>query len=559
MTIHTDTGMSLSKAIYSEEDCKTKERMIAVRAIVDLGMHVDLASYQFCVDPKQLKQWVRQFKKDGIDGLREKAEVKTSDEPCMKPECQCCTKWQENIIKVLEVNKIPINIGATLKNKDGKEAVNKLQDYVKTITEDNQKLSEANRDLNATKNQIKITTAETKKKTGRPRGRPKGQPPNRNTRPKNIDRAIVVDCVYCPKCKTGEHLSEKVSHRYDRVVEWVTIKKEYVQCFVNRRYCRGCKGQITPDIPGVAKYARTSNNHAAFMTFLNMEGNSHATAAIISNDVLDVKISRSWPYRNKIRNSKRLVPDYEEVKKGILDDPVLGGDESHWISGKEYRVALVATGKKHSLVKITDSRRIEELEEFLPGYEGIIVQDSYTGWLHIGSDHQVCLIHQRRIVKNDLKYCNPKGDVLVFLNDLDDLLGRMCKSDEIKDSSERLAAAEKFDDEMHHTMYNDWDDDGKGTIARYKKRYRREQNYYTTFLRKDGVPPYNNHTERDVRAIIKVRRDGGGNRSEKGAEANSILLTIKLTDRLNKRSFFDHLMRAMSGCISEVTVHESTT
>ena len=46
--------------------------------------------------------------------------------------------------------------------------------------------------------------------------------------------------------------------------------------------------------------------------------------------------------------------------------------------------------------------------------------------------------------------------------------------------------------------------------------------------------------------MVCVRGDGGGNRTEKGMRANSILFTIKLTDKINGRSFYDHMIRAAS-------------
>ena len=66
----------------------------------------------------------------------------------------------------------------------------------------------------------------------------------------------------------------------------------------------------------------------------------------------------------------------------------------------------------------------------------------------------------------------------------------------------------------------------------------------TTFLRQKGVPPDNNSCERANRVVVCVRGDGGGNRTEKGMRANSILFTIKLTDKTNGRNFYDHMMRA---------------
>ena len=38
----------------------------------------------------------------------------------------------------------------------------------------------------------------------------------------------------------------------------------------------------------------------------------------------------------------------------------------------------------------------------------------------------------------------------------------------------------------------------------------------------------------------------GETETEKGMRANSILFTIKLTDKINGRSFYDHMIRAAS-------------
>ena len=77
------------------------------------------------------------------------------------------------------------------------------------------------------------------------------------------------------------------------------------------------------------------------------------------------------------------------------------------------------------------------------------------------------------------------------------------------------------------------DEEGRKTIARHIKRHRREGYYYTTHLYRDGIAPDNNAVERVNRKFVAIRNDGGGNRSSDGMEANSVLFTIKATDRIN--------------------------
>ncbi len=90
-------------------------------------------------------------------------------------------------------------------------------------------------------------------------------------------------------------------------------------------------------------------------------------------------------------------------------------------------------------------------------------------------------------------------------------------------------------------------EDKDGNIERYRKRYRMEAGFLAVCMRVPGVPPDNNPVERSNRKVVVARSDGGGNRSGKGMEANSILFTNMVTDWLAGRSFFDHMVLAASG------------
>ena len=85
---------------------------------------------------------------------------------------------------------------------------------------------------------------------------------------------------------------------------------------------------------------------------------------------------------------------------------------------------------------------------------------------------------------------------------------------------------------------------GPGTIARYKKRYRREGLFLTTYLGKEDIPIDSNGVERMNRKFVAMRSDGGGNRSPKGMEANSILFSVYATGILNGASFFEHVIQS---------------
>ena len=122
----------------------------------------------------------------------------------------------------------------------------------------------------------------------------------------------------------------------------------------------------------------------------------------------------------------------------------------------------------------------------LPQYDGIVIQDSYTGWMHIGSNRQMCLAHQIRIPKKDLKYKKLDSETGKFLNDLRAILKRLYNADKIKGVKKRLEAADSFDAQLDDLMNREYKDDAECNIARYQKRYKREKGFMTTFLRQKG-------------------------------------------------------------------------
>ena len=432
-----------------------------------------------------------------------------------------------------------------------------LQASEAALATDNTKLAKANKDLNAVNNNINTKTVPDKDRvsTGR-RGRPPGQKPTINRSPKH-DREETIDIQKCPK---GHALSDKVSDTYPRTVKVTLIIREKVKYTINRRWCRECNKMFHNDPPGVAPHARVSTNYSATATTLNMAGLSHGKTVDFCKDVLQGDESRSWSYRNKIKSSLNLTPEYDRIKKAILKESYLQCDEVWWRAhdsehdeepdGKRASNSaklLVARGAKLCLVKVVWSATIDAVKIFLPGYTGKVGQDSNPIWFHIGCDHQMCMQHQRRLSKKDLKHLNLKGDPLLFLTELQRLDYLHHVYDKIEDPHTRIVAARCLEKKRSDLLHEAFTDDEDGTIARRRKRHVREGLYMTTHMYDEDVDPDSNGVERVNRRFKVIRTDGGGNRSQKGMDANSVLFTIMATDWINKDSFFEHLMRAASG------------
>ena len=464
---------------------------------------------------------------------------------CMEPGCRCCRHWAKMFgHMIVQTRKILETVCEIAGESDAdRKEIGDLQALASSLTEDNKRYAKANRELNVKANKISVPAA--KKKAGpRKAGRPKGQKPTVNCRPERVDRVEEIDCKECPDCGGG--LSGAVTAEYDRMVTVMRVISENVRYVIKRRWCRGCKKQVSGRVPGAAKHARRSSNFDAAMTSLNMGGMSHARAAEFGSDALKHEISRSSAYRGKIEQAGRMAPERDSVKERVLEAPHLNADEFHLPLAGKRGYGIVALAKNHCLVKVAGSRNIKTLCQTLPDYRGTITQDSYPGWLHVGSCRQMCVWHQERLVQKDL-LTNPGGDVPTFLGRLSAIHKKIYRASRIKDGHSRIVAARCIDSELRELMSEQFTDDRHGIITRHKKRNPREGYFMTTCLHVDGVNPDNNAVERVNRRFVAIRSDGGGNRSQKGMDANSILFTLLATDRINGNSFFDHLVRSSSG------------
>ena len=302
-------------------------------------------------------------------------------------------------------------------------------------------------------------------------------------------------------------------------------------------------------MPGVAKYAQVSPNYAE-ASAAHTGGFSHGITADYCTDVLKRKMSRSWSYRNKISTARRLKPEYHTIRREILDESYLACDEL-WqnIIGQNDGKVLVARGENMCLAEVVWSADKEAVKKMLPGYAGVAGQDSNMIWLHTGGDHQLCMQQQRRLSKRDLLYRNLEAAVEKFLEDLRRLDYLHHVYDKIEAPHVRIVAARCLEKTRSGLLNAEYEDDGEGSIAKRKKRHRREGYFMTTHMykKRQGVAADSNGVERVNRRFVAVRSDGGENRTQKGMDVNSIIFTIYATDWINGNSFFDHLVTSASG------------
>ena len=66
----------------------------------------------------------------------------------------------------------------------------------------------------------------------------------------------------------------------------------------------------------------------------------------------------------------------------------------------------------------------------------------------------------------------------------------------------------------------------------------------TTFLDHDEVPPDNNGGERGIRPAVLIRKNSYGNGSERGAQTQAVMMTIKRTLKMRGHNHVQILLEA---------------
>ena len=90
--------------------------------------------------------------------------------------------------------------------------------------------------------------------------------------------------------------------------------------------------------------------------------------------------------------------------------------------------------------------------------------------------------------------------------------------------------------------------------VRLTKRLRRYRDEMLTFLDHDGVSPYNNHAEQQMRVAVHTRKVSQQNRSAEGAKTHTIFLSLFRTADLQKLNPIGHVMQ-----LAQTSLHGKPT
>jgi transposase len=246
--------------------------------------------------------------------------------------------------------------------------------------------------------------------------------------------------------------------------------------------------------------------------------------------------------------SRAFGRKYEQMIEELKTEHNIHGDETSWrINGKNHWL-WAFVGKHTVLYEIDKSRGRTAPMRILKGYGGCVTSDSWSAWNYVGKTHQRYQWHYLNDLDDTMQYKNPGKEFTSFARHLKRILYNSQKDGmTLKKKEDRIRAKRNLEqriDRLIHQKYTD------KHCMRFVKRLRREKRMLFTFL-DENTDYHNNAAERAIRPNIIIRKITNGHRSENGACAHKILMSIRETCRSRGQNFYDYSLEYLGNMVSK--------
>jgi transposase len=369
------------------------------------------------------------------------------------------------------------------------------------------------------------------KPPGKRRKRQPGAKPghlgSRRPPPERIDQHKNHRAKVCPDCGGPLKRCQETRTRYTEDIP--EIEPEVTEHVIHRDWCPKCEKLVEPAVPDALPGATLGNRVLVLSAWLHYAlGNTLSQIVEVFNFHLQMKITSGGLVQMWYRLQAILYPWYEQIQREALQSAVLFADESGWrVDGKTYWLWCFTT-RDLTYYMIDRSRGSPALMKFfIEEFAGVLVTDFWGAYnAVVCALRQTCLVHLLRELEHTEKYKSPGKHWPAFAKKLRRLLADAIRLWRRRDQMPNDAYASRrgrLAARLQELIDTPWTD---RHAKRLIKRLRRHQNDLFTFLDQPNVPFDNNTAERAVRPAVIIRKNSYGNRSQRGADCQAVLMSI---------------------------------
>ena len=358
-------------------------------------------------------------------------------------------------------------------------------------------------------------------------GAKKGHPGSRRRPPERIDRLETHQLPSCPDC--GGRLKRTGDRRTRYIEDIPQVEPEVTEHTIHSDWCPKCKKRVEPKVPDALPNATLGNRVLVLSAWLHYSlGNTLSQIVEVFNFHLQLKITPGGLVQMWYRLQAILFVWYEEIQKQALKSAVLHADETGWrVDGKTHWLWCFTTPDL-TYYMIDRSRGSPALLKFfIEEFAGTLVTDFWGAYNAVQCAlRQTCLVHLLRDLEHVDKYKRPGEHWPPFAKKLRRLVGdaiRLWRRQDELTAQQYQSRRDRLHKRLADLIDAPWED---AQAKRLIKRLRRHRDDLFTFLDQPGVPFDNNHAERIIRPAVIIRKNSYGNRSQRGADCQAVLMSV---------------------------------
>jgi|AntDryMetagUQ889_1029465.scaffolds.fasta_scaffold09380_1 transposase len=324
----------------------------------------------------------------------------------------------------------------------------------------------------------------------------------------------------------------------------------YRQFNVHVGHCNRCGRRVqgrhplqTSDALGCCASQLGPEAQAAIVHLNKDAGLSQGKISTFFRTLFGIPVTRGGACQSMLRAAGRCLPHYHAIVRNVAASPWIVPDETGWRIGG--RLAWLHTFVSEQAVAylVARERGLAASSRIIPeDYAGILIHDgwkSYERFFH--ATHQTCLAHLLRRCHELLE--TARGGAVHLPRRAQAILLAGLHIRDRRDAGELSAArAAEQADELQRRMATLTEPiKTHAANERFSNHLFSQQRHLFAFLRTEGIDATNYRAEQALKMPIVNRKVWGGNRTEDGAAAQSILASVLKTLALTGRQSIDWL------------------
>lgn len=354
----------------------------------------------------------------------------------------------------------------------------------------------------------------------------------------------------CSHCR-GSLVETEVTDQFQTDIPRRPIVRHFR---VHVGHCRQCGRRVqgrhelqTSDALGAAASQIGPAAQAAAVVLNKQAGLSHGKVAAVFQNLFGITLSRGASARIGLRAAARLEPDYQAILADVRVSAQLSADETGWHIGGHLAWLHDWVGDRATAYAIDPQRSAAVLERVIGGdWDGILSHDGFASYDRFTEAiHQQCVAHVLRRAR-EMQETATRGavrfprQVIALFTEAIHLRRRHLRGEA---SADDLAAArDRFDDRLLALTERPRTDPANERLAQHLWRHGHE---WFPFLSDPTIEPTNWKAEQALRPAVVNRKVWGGNRTQAGAWAQGVLMSVLETGRRQGRILVDYISAAL--------------